>query len=119
MAARSFSDCLKKGGVLVIDYLNREHSLQRLVPEELITRGELEFTVKRKLENNHFVKDIYFDDAEGKQRHFKETVAAFTLSDFVRMFKKTGLSLVGTFGDYQLNSYHPIDSPRMIMIFKK
>jgi SAM-dependent methyltransferase len=119
MAAKSFAVSLRKGGYLVIDYLNKEHSLAKLVPEESITRGSHEFQVKRKLENNHFIKDIYFLDADGKERHYKESVAAFTLSDFIKMFKKAGLSLVSTFGDYQLNSYHPVDSPRMIMIFKK
>jgi hypothetical protein len=69
--------------------------------------------------DNHFIKDIYFKDNDDKERHYRESVAAFTLSDFVDMFKKAGLSLVSTFGDYQLNSYHPFDSPRMIMIFKK
>ncbi len=119
MAAKSFASCLKKGGVLVIDYLNKEHTLSNLIPEELIHRDTYEFTVRRRLENDHFLKDIHFTDAEGKPRHFVESVAAFTLADFIRMFKKAGLSLIGTFGDYHLNSYHPVDSPRMIMIFKK
>ncbi len=119
MAAKSFATGMKKGGFLIIDYLNKEQSLARLTPEESIHRGKYEFQVKRKLENNHFIKDIYFKDSEGRQRHYKESVAAFELSDFIRMFKKAGLSLVSTFGDYQLNTYHPYDSPRLIMIFKK
>jgi hypothetical protein len=119
MAAKSFALCLKKGGVLVIDYLNKEQSLLNLVPEETVIRDEYEFRITRELTDNHFIKNIHFQDADGKSRHFSETVAAFTLSDFIRMFKAAGLSLVGTFGDYQLNLYHPVDSPRMIMIFKK
>lgn len=119
MAAKSFSRCLKKGGVLVIDYLNKEHTLQNLVPAEAIDRGSYLFNISRRLENNHFIKDIRFNDLEGRPRLYSESVAAFTLSDFIRMFKQAGLSLIGTFGDYHLNSYHPLDSPRMIMIFKK
>ena len=119
MAAKSFAMGLKKGGILVIDYLNKEQSLGNLQPEETVMRGNMEFDIKRRLENDHFVKDIYFNDREGKSRHYRESVAAFTLSDFISMFKKAGLSLVGTFGDYKLNTYHPTDSPRMIMMFKK
>lgn len=119
MAAKSFAAGLRKGGLLIIDYLNKEQSLSRLVPEETISRGKYEFHIQRKLENNHFIKDIHFTDSEGRDRHFKESVAAFELSDFIRMFRKAGLSLVATFGDYHLDSYHPFDSPRLIMIFKK
>jgi ubiquinone/menaquinone biosynthesis C-methylase UbiE len=119
MAAKSFAAGLKKGGLLVVDYLNKEHSLNQLVAEETVQRGKHEFHLKRQLLDDHFIKDIYFKDTDDRERHYRESVAAFTLSDFVEMFKKAGLSLVSTFGDYQLNSYHPFDSPRMIMIFKK
>jgi len=119
MAAKAFAKGLKKGGILVIDYLNREYARSKMVAEQTVQRGEHEFFLQKKLENGHFIKDIYFRDAENRERHYRESVAAFTLSDFVQMFKTAGLSLIGTFGDYQLNPYHPLDSPRMIMIFKK
>ena len=119
MAAKSFSKALRKGGILVIDYLNQEHSLGNLVPEETLLRGSYEFHIRRSLTDGHFVKDISFRDAENRERHFSERVAAFTLADFIQMFRQAGLSLIGTFGDYRLSSYHPTDSPRMIMIFKK
>lgn len=119
MAAKSFTASLRKGGLLVIDYLNREYTLSNLVAEEKVSRRNLEFSISKKLENDHFVKDISFVDNNGKTKHFRETVAAFTLADFIKMFKTAGMSLVGTFGDYHLNTYHPLDSPRMIMIFKK
>ncbi len=119
LAARSFAAALKKNGILVIDYLNQEQVIANFVPEEIIKRGSYTFNIKRKVERNHFIKDINFLDAQKKQRHFTESVAAFSLSDFIKMFKSTDMSLVNTFGDYQLNPYHPIDSPRLIMIFKK
>jgi SAM-dependent methyltransferase len=119
MAAKSFASGLKKNGLLVIDYLNKDHTLENLVEDDTINRGGYTFHVKRRLEAEHFIKEIEFTDNEGKARHCSESVAAFTLSDFIRMFKEAQLSLVGTFGDYSLNTYHPTDSPRMIMIFKK
>lgn len=119
MAAKSFAAALKKNGLLVIDYLNKEQVMNGLIPEEIVHRGSYSFHITRRLERNHIIKEIGFTDADNKRRHYTESVAAFTLADFIQMFKQAKLTLVGTFGDYQLNSYHPLDSPRMIMIFKK
>jgi SAM-dependent methyltransferase len=119
MAAKAFASALKKDGILVIDYLNFEQILHTLVPEETIHRGSYTFNIKRKLAHNHIVKNISFTDADNKPRKYMESVAAFKLADFIDVFKKAGLSLVSTFGDYQLHEYEPASSPRLIMIFKK
>jgi SAM-dependent methyltransferase len=119
IAAKSFATSLKKGGVLVVDYLNKEYAISQLQPEQSIERGNYIFHIKKRHEKNHFVKDISFIDKDDLLRHYTERVASFTLADFVAMFEKAGLSLTETFGDYQLNPYHPTHSPRMIMIFKK
>jgi SAM-dependent methyltransferase len=119
LAARSFAAALKKNGILVIDYLNYEHVLANLVPEETIQRGEHSFRIARRLERNHIIKDIYFTDDENVERQFTESVATFSLSDFISMFKPGDMSLVTTFGDYKLGPYHRTESPRLIMIFKK
>jgi SAM-dependent methyltransferase len=119
MAASSFAKALKKGGVLVVDYLNRDYAQARLVPQQTLERGKYEFRIEKALRDRHFIKDIRFKDDEGKERLYTERVAAFTLSDFVCMFKDAGLTLTDSFGDYKLNAYDPAASPRMIMIFKK
>lgn len=119
MAAKSFAAGLKKDGILVIDYLNRDFVLENLVAEQTIDRGSYHFHIQKKLERDHIVKHIHFTDADNKPRHFCESVAAFSISDFIHIFKKAGLRLVGSFGDYKLNAYDPIRSPRMIMVLKK
>ena len=119
MAAKSFAACLKPGGILVIDYLNRDYVVSRLVAEETVSRGSYSFDITRRVDDNHIIKDIRFKDADGKDRHYTERVAAFGLSDFVKIFRKAGLSLIGTFGNYHLDVYHPLESPRLIMVFKK
>jgi SAM-dependent methyltransferase len=119
MAANSFSAGLRKNGMLVIDYLNYEQVMHRFVAEETVEHSGYLFHIKRKIENNHIVKDIQFADEHGKPKHYMESVAAFTMTNFIRMFKAAGLSLVTIFGDYALRSYDPLDSPRLIMIFKK
>lgn len=119
LAAKSFSASLVKGGQLVVDYLNSEYIVKNLVSEAVVHRGSYQFNLTRKLEHQHIVKDIYFKDADNKERHFTETVAAFSKQDFEDMFRLAGMTLTQTFGDYDLNEYTPANSPRMIMIFKK
>lgn len=119
LAAKSFGAALKKDGILVIDYLNFEQVIANFVPEETIQRDSYTFNIKRKFENKHIIKEISFVDAENKKRTFTESVAAFSMADFIAMFRLAGMSLVNVFGDYQLGPYHPIDSPRLIMVFKK
>ncbi len=119
MAAKSFAKSLKEGGLLVIDYLNRDHVLNNLIAEETLEREDATFHIKRKLENGHIVKQIHVTDHHGNDKHFQESVAAFSLSDFINIFKQAGLKLVSNFGDYNLNNYDPTFSPRLIMIFKK
>ncbi len=119
LAAKAFAAALKKEGLLVIDYLNKDYTLNKLIPRGQVVRGKYIFDIAKRLERNHFIKEISFTDDEQRQRKYIESVAAFTLADFIQMFKKVNLSLVATFGNYQLDEYHPTESPRMIMIFKK
>ena len=53
MAAKSFAAGMKKGGLLIIDYLNKEQSLSKVVPDETLQRGQYECKLERKLEENH------------------------------------------------------------------
>lgn len=119
LAAKSFAGALKPNGLLVIDYLNFEQVMAKFVESETIDRGGYTFNINRRVERNHIIKDISFLDDAKIERKYCESVAGFSLADFNKLFRAAGMGLVATFGDYQLNSYDPIDSPRLIMIFKK
>lgn len=119
LAAKSFAAGLKKGGILVLDYLNSDRARRRLVPEEDVQRGSYTFHIKRRIEHGHFIKEISFLDADGKTRQYAESVAAFGLSEFISLFRNAGMSLVATFGNYHLDEFDPLESPRLIMVFKK
>ena len=119
MAADSFAGCLKTEGVLVIDYFNSRFIMNNLVQDSIIERGEYQFNICKKVEHNHIIKNISFTDENARQRSYTEAVAIFSLSDFIQMFGNAGMELTSTFGDYKLNPYDEITSPRMIMIFKK
>ena len=119
MAARAFAGALKKGGTLVIDYFNYRKVLKGMVTEAYLERSGINFHIKKRFDNKHIIKDIEFTDLEGFPRHYTEKVAAFSKEDFKTMFADAGLSMVETFGDYNLCPYDAEESPRMIMIFKK
>lgn len=119
LAAKSFAKGLKKGGILVLDYLNSQRAQNRLVPEEDVHRGSYTFHIKRRIEHGHFLKEISFQDANGNTKQFIESVAAFGLSEFIRLFRNAGMNLVATFGNYRIDEFDPLESPRLIMVFKK
>lgn len=119
MAAKAFAVGLKEGGILVIDYINKEPALAHLIAEKIIEVKGYTFHIRKTFSENHFLKNIRFVDDRGRERQFTESVAAFSLADFIKIFKAAGLSLITTFGDYEMNTYHKYESPRMIMVFKK
>ncbi len=119
LAVKSFAASLKPGGTLVIDYLNYKQVRANLIPEEKIIKGSYTFNIRRRLERNHVIKEISFNDANGKPRHYTESVAIFSVEQFVNMFDVAGMELINTFGNYRLERYHEEDSLRMIMVFKK
>ena len=53
------------------------------------------------------------------QSEFVEQVAKFDLNDFDYMFERNGLKLEKIYGDYRLNEYDNVASPRMILLAKR
>lgn len=119
MAAKSFATGLKKGGTLVVDYLNADYIIRNLVPEQTIQKEDYTFHITKTVKDGRIIKDIRFNTPEGDPLHYAERVAAFNLKDFERIFNNAGLTLTKTFGNYQLEPFDELTSPRLIMTFKK
>lgn len=109
---------LKKGGVLVIDFLNPYTVIDLLVPSESKTLRGIEFEINRRYSHGFIVKEIKFTD-KGKDYLFTERVKAIRKIEFMRYFIKARLKLKANFGDYELNPYHWQSSERMIFILEK
>lgn len=108
---------LKDGGLGVIDFMNVNYVLPRLVKENNKQVEGIHFKMTRDYENGYIVKKIRFSD-EGRDYEFSERVRAFTLNDFMEMFLAAGVELKEVYGDYQLNEYNESNSSRLIMIFE-
>ncbi len=107
---------LTENGVAVIDFMNVNKVIKNLVASEVKTLKGIDFHLKRYVKNNHIIKEISFED-EGQHFSFQEKVKAITLSDFKTYFKKAGLTLKHTFGDYKLNDFDLENSSRLILVF--
>lgn len=113
----AIKESLTEYGFAAIDFMNVHHVIPNLVPSEIKTVDEIDFHIKRYLENNHIIKEIDFEH-DGKKFHFTEKVKALTLEDFQKMMDDAGIYLLDIFGDYKLKKFHKNTSERLIMIFK-
>ena len=112
---RAAVQALRKGGKLVIDFMNTHKIMEGLVSCELKEVEGIHFEIHRRLENSFIVKDIYFTH-RGVLYHFQERVKALCLEDFLYYFDVASVTLRHMFGSYALDPYHPHTSDRLILI---
>ncbi|WP_316794001.1 class I SAM-dependent methyltransferase [Pedobacter frigoris] len=117
-ALKAFRKGLKENGTLVIDYFNTEKIVKNLTHQETKTLEGIEFHLHKFVSEGKIIKHINFEH-RGKTYAFEERVQAFKLSDFERMFEKSGLAITATFGSYALDPYDEIKSDRLILVCKK
>ncbi len=114
----SVSDVLKEEGVFVFDFMNAEFVKSHLVAEEKITKNDLDFTIKKRIENENVIKEITLQD-QGKELVFEENVKLHGINSIKFFAQNAGLQCIKHWGDYQLNLFDEVLSPRSIMVFKK
>ena len=108
---------LNEVGFGVIDFMNSDYVIDNLIPEDLKTVDGIDFSLKRRFEDGHIVKDISFK-VDNIDYQFQERVRAFSLNDFQSLFEKAGVYLLDVFGDYKLQKFDKHSSERLVMIFK-
>lgn len=114
---KAIKESLSEYGFAVIDFMNVTNVIENLVPEETKTVDDIDFHIKRYVEDGHIFKEIDFED-KGRKYHFTEKVKALTLKDFQELMDEAGIFLLDIFGDYKLKKFHKTESERLIMIFK-
>lgn len=115
---QSISNILKENGYFVLDFLNAKWVENTLLESETSTKSGIDFNIKKKIEDQHIVKDITFHDY-GKDFHFFEKVKLHTLEEINEYALEFGFERTQIFGDYELNEFDIENSPRCINIFKK
>jgi len=119
-AMRTIAASLKKGGTVVIDYLNVHYVEERLVQTEEKKIDDTAYHILRWHDENHFYKKISVTDpALSTPLEHTEKVAKFSLGDFTEMLAFQGLQVTQVFGDYHLAPYDVRNTPRMIIMATK
>ena len=116
--AENISKNLKKGGLFIIDFLNQKIVRKNIVKYEEKKIENINFKIRRYIENNYIFKEISFEHNETKY-NFKEKVMLLDLKDFENYFNKNNLKISDIYGDYKLSSFDINKSPRLILISKK
>ncbi len=115
---QSVNKGLKVGGLFVLDYLNKGFVENNFKEKSIEMREDITFYIQKKIENNYVIKQINFSD-KGQDFEYAERVKLHTLDKINNYAEKSGFERVKIWGDYMLNSFDEITSPRCINLFKK
>jgi SAM-dependent methyltransferase len=106
---------LKKSGVLVLDFLNVQKTKKNLVEKEIKEIDGITFHIKREIKDGFILKHISFF-ADEKKHSYTEKVKFLDLEKMKHYFDSAGLTIINTFGDYNLNEFDEEQSSRLILI---
>jgi SAM-dependent methyltransferase len=126
-AIRSVCQSLRPKGFFVLDYLNSHYAAEHLVPQSEKKLDGITYLLTKWYDGKHFYKKIRIIDDQAESPgislasplEFTEKIAAFTLSDFTRLFSAQGLQIQQVYGNYQLGAFDENTSPRLLMIAQK
>ena len=114
----SVQKALKPNGLFVFDYLNSKYVKGIIIESDQKTIDGITFQISKKIENNTIIKSIDFTD-NGESFHFEERVKLFDKSYFEDLAKDCNLTILNTFGNYQLQAFDEKTSPRLILVLQK
>ncbi|HET9056917.1 MAG TPA: class I SAM-dependent methyltransferase [Chitinophagaceae bacterium] len=119
-AIRTMANSVKENGILVIDYLNAHYEENHLVYKSEKEIEGINFYITKWFDETHFYKKIIVEDeALTEPLEHIERVAKFSLGDFTEMLAFQDFQVQEVFGNYNLEHYDVINSPRMVIVAKK
>jgi ubiquinone/menaquinone biosynthesis C-methylase UbiE len=110
---------LLPGGKWIVDFLNPDAVVSRLVPLSERHEGNLTIREARTVENGMVRKQIALMEDDREPRYYTEQVKLYKFPDFERMLHGTSLKVNKLYGDYLGSPYHATTSPRLIMVGEK
>ena len=113
----SVKNVLQIDGIFVLDFLNEKFVKNTLVYETTVTKDGIDFLIKKRIEEKHIIKDIFFED-KGESFHYFEKVKLHTLEEIKKIAESFGFEAVKIWGNYQLEDFERETSPRCIFQFR-
>ncbi|MFC1492439.1 class I SAM-dependent methyltransferase [candidate division KSB1 bacterium] len=113
---KAAADSLKLKGWFVLDFMNREYTLENLLPYDESVNDEIKVVQKRRFNNDYgrIEKEILIT-REGVQKGYLESVRLYSVPELRAMFERNGLWIFKEFGDYDGTELAD-ESPRAILI---
>lgn len=112
---RSVRSSLKKGGTLIIDFLNAEYTRKNLVEKEEKVFEDWQVNIQRQISSNRLIKQMHWSNGTVK-REYEEKVTLFSHSDFEDLMTSNGFEIQDTFGTYNLERFDIQNSERLILV---
>jgi SAM-dependent methyltransferase len=109
---------LQPGGLFVLAFFNAPYVIERLVANETVVRGGIAFDISRYATDTHIVKEIRFE-ADNRSHVFVERVQALSPQHLETMLTQQSFALKTTYGDYNLSTFAPQHSPRVIIVAQR
>lgn len=113
----SVKNVLQNDGIFVLDFLNEKFVKNTLVDETTVTKDGIDFLIKKRIEQNRVIKDIFFED-KGESFHYFEKVKLHTLEEIKNIAESFGFEAVKIWGNCQLVDFERETSPRCIFQFR-
>jgi 2-polyprenyl-3-methyl-5-hydroxy-6-metoxy-1,4-benzoquinol methylase len=120
LAANTIIKALKPGGKFLMDFVNQQYAFDAIKKNsnDKIEVEHVQFTIRKYTNGEQLIKEISIEDGDTKQQ-YQESVNSFSYTNMLNLFARQGLQHVESFGDYDLNGYGEMESPRMILLFEK
>ena len=119
-ALHTMAIALKKGGTLVLDYVNYDFAIQQLVEKEERIIEQIRFDITRWHDSKYLYKKIVVhDESKSTTLSYTEKVAKFTQEELGAMIQQQDLQINQVVGNYQLEAFDKKQSPRLIFIAQR
>ena len=109
---------LKKKGLFIIDFFNANKIISELKTYEIKKIDNITFEINKRYDKNFVYKEIHITDKKNKHI-FTEKVRLINREQFISYAQDANMTLLKTFGDYQLGEYTSNKSDRLLLVFQK